>query len=191
MIGRRRAQAHRSLMGLRNCHTLAPNIGANSLNDPARHQHFPRPVYAVPGDSSDGQMRTPARSTSASADPPRRSSSDPVNTTVCCGFRSDCLPRLRSPGAWLKIKCGDFLMQCGVNLDLARLSNCGIFARLWHGLSYLLSQPGPKYGGPRIPRENPICPTDPRGPSEAREPLIHASITAAHWARDGSVPGPL
>jgi hypothetical protein len=33
---------------------------------------------------------------------PLGSSSDLVNTTLWCGFRSDCLPRVRSPATMVK-----------------------------------------------------------------------------------------
>jgi hypothetical protein len=71
---------------------------------------------------------------------PHRSSSDPFNATVRGGFRSHCLPRFAAPTIqWLKIKCGDFLMQCGVNLDLAGgfavvapgAANCGTVQNFW------------------------------------------------------------
>jgi hypothetical protein len=72
---------------------------------------LPHPVYAVPRDSSDGQIFSLDAASLRQRALPRRSSSDLVNTMLCCGFRSDCLPRARSPATWLKIKCGDFLMQ--------------------------------------------------------------------------------
>ena len=56
-------------------------------------------------------------------------------------FRSDCLPRLRSPATWLKIKCGDFLMQRGVSLISHHILNCGIFARFWRGRVQITADP--------------------------------------------------